>query len=226
MKGFILSNIPSICDDMHIIACLNLYGNVVSYARIPNGGALVVYDPPLRVPFPIVWCHDYRLSLAVANVPEHMLLPPPLPPWRVADQVKSESRRFRYAIEYFVTGYPVDMPLDILRIEIIVRFGHYITLEHKKRFCFVYFDRYVKPADATYRIEISQYCKRKFERETEVCMLCDGFNPTNYDICILCHQRPSRCISCKRHNLPNFKYCGYCGIKQIGGSKSAANSHS
>ena len=213
MKGLKIYSVHPSCDDNSIIACLNLYGNLISYQRL-GSRILIAYDKQLETPLPLVWCRDYRLNVAFAHAPIMDRCMPPLIPHQVQQRVRGEFKKFEHCLEYIITGYPRSMNVDQLRIEIIIRFGHFVTIEFKQKITFAFFDRMVRiPSSGGIKIELSKQSKRKYE-QTEVCLNCDAFNPRGFDTCVLCMQQRCRCIMCKRENLPNFKFCNYCGLRQ------------
>ncbi len=215
MKGLIIHKIPQVCDNESIIACLNLYGNLVSYDRKENNNAFIVYEKQLVSPLPMVWCRDYRLNLSFAREMVFDSVVPPLIPKLVQDRVAVESKRFVNCLEYIITGYPRNTTIDKLRVEIIIRCGHFVTIEFKQRIAFVFFDRRVRESNCKeFKITMSHQSKRKFE-ETDLCLTCDAFNPKGFITCILCSQKRCWCIGCNRENLPQFKFCNFCGKRQV-----------
>lgn len=211
MKGHLLVKIPLDCDDSSIIACLNLYGNLISYSRISERDAIFVYERPLLKPYPIVWCRDNRLIISKSLKLVDQPIVPPFIPSIICERVALEHQRLRHSIEYIISGYPLDISIEQLKLEIIVRFGHFVTIEFKKKFCFAYFDRLVRLTESRFcSIEMTRNSKRKFE-ESEVCMSCDAFNPVGFRVCTLCRINREFCVYCNRENLPHYKFCGWCG---------------
>lgn len=213
MEGLIIYSILPTADDLKIIACLNLYGNLISYRRLDDA-AHIVYEDASTLP-PLVWCDDNRLHIKRAPTLTEFLLAPSLVPKNISDAVLSQSHQLEYAVEYFITRFPRDTTLVKLKEQIRLRYGPFILLQRKKGFAFVLFDRQIREQKFrdTYRLEMTKICRE--QKRFEACINCDSFNRKNFRACRICNEKRDFCVFCTRENLPRFKFCNFCGEKKM-----------
>ena len=215
MEGLIICHILPTADDMKIIACLNLYGNLIHYHRLDDA-AHIVFEDVSTLP-PLIWCDDNRLSLREKRTltPVEHLMAPSLVPKNISEIVLSQFCQLEYSVEYFITRFPRDTTLVRLKEQIRLRYGPFVLLQRKKGFAFVLFDRQIREQKFrdTYRLEMTKSCRE--QNRFEACINCDAFNCKNFRVCRICNEKRDFCVFCTRENLPRFKFCNFCGEKKM-----------
>lgn len=213
MEGLIIDEIPNNASDERLIACLAMYGTVKSYYR--NGSRAFVDYRETVLALGAVWVNDTKLKVIVRDTATRIYEKPLHVSDHIASLVHTERMSIKYSLEYFLIGFD-RMSTDEVKDLIRKHFGNFILFQRNGKYAFVHLNKFYKDQyiDGKIRLELTKRCVGE-EKKMGHCLACRCLNARDFTTCRQCATMRNFCIYCTLENLPNHKYCCWCGEEKL-----------